>query len=231
MGRKPSFRLAMLVIACSALFIPVTAVAGGKLGLYATRFQPNGQDAEKYSRVSWGGGIEAIVPLRQTHDLFAFAGGAELVRMLGQTTEYRDARTGLRVEQQTSQDYSRLFLGGRLGPHGRGFVRPHVGANVAFVVYDIRTDVVVPDDINRQNEIRQNLKSETRTVFGYDFNAGVDLNIANAFPLEIGARYIKSFGVPQQLGEGSVRVSPEYFQIYFGFGVGFDFLRRHGGSQ
>ena len=70
------------------------------------------------------------------------------------------------------------------------------------------------------------MRSETRTVFGYDFNAGVTSNIAMDFA-EIGARYLKSFSVPQQLGDGSVRVSPEYFQIYFGFGVGFDVLSRH----
>ena len=96
------------------------------------------------------------MPFSQTHDLLAFAGGAELIRMLGQTTEYRDVQTGLRIEQQTNQDYARIFLGGRFGPHGPGFVRPHIGANLALVVYDISTDVVVPDDIDRENEIRQN---------------------------------------------------------------------------
>jgi len=34
-------------------------------------------------------------------------------------------------------------------------------------------------------------------------------------------RFLKSFGVPQQLGAGSMRVEPAYFQIYLGLGVGF----------
>ena len=30
------------------------------------------------------------------------------------------------------------------------------------------------------------------------------------------------------VGAGSIRVSPEYFQICFGVGIGFDFMRRIG---
>ena len=217
-----------LALACAAALMPLPALAGGKLSLYATRIEPNGADAKKFSSPSWGGGLAAVVPLSGTQNLLAFTGGLEGIHMLGQTTEFIDDLTGLRVEQQTSQDYGRLFLGGRFGAHGAGFIRPHIGANLALVIYGIGTDVVIPDDSDRENEIRQNLKSETRTVFGYDFNAGVDFNIANAVPVEIGARYLKSFDVPQQLGAGSVKVSPEYFQIYFGVGLGFDFMRRIG---
>lgn len=222
-SRQIVFALASIVA-----LTPWPAFAGGKLALYATRMEPNGSDAKKFSSTSWGGGIAAVVPLSSTHDLLAITGGAEGVHMLGQTTEFIDTQTGLRVEQQTSQDYGRLFLGGRFGVHGIGFIRPHVGANLAFVIYGIGTDVVIPDDSDRENEIRQNLKSETRTAFGYDFNAGVDFNITNAIPVEIGARYLKSFDVPQQLGDGSVKISPEYLQIYFGIGIGFDFMRRIG---
>ena len=52
MGRTASLRSALLVIASTSV-IPVIAVAGGNVGVYATRIQPHGQDAEKYSRVSW----------------------------------------------------------------------------------------------------------------------------------------------------------------------------------
>lgn len=53
-------------------------------------------------------------------------------------------------------------------------------------------------------------------------------SIAHAIPVEIGARYLKSFDVPRQLGDGSVKISPEYLQIYSGVGIGFDFMRRIG---
>ena len=141
--------------------------------------------------------------------------------MLDQTTTFQDQLTGLRVEQQTNQDFFRLYLGGRLGPHGHGFFRPHVGAHLALVHYGISTDVVVPDDVNRENEIRQNLRDEGEWGTGWDVSLGSDLNFSDRVAVEGGVRFLKSFGVPQQLGAGSVEVSPGYLEIYFGVGLGF----------
>jgi hypothetical protein len=155
----------------------------------------------------------------------AGVGGLEYVNLLSATTQFRDRVTGLRVEQQTEQGYFRLFLGGQVGGHGNGFLRPHAGINLAFVYYSISTDVVIPDDRNRENEIRQSLRSEGNVIFGYDITFGLDLNFSNTIALDGGVKYLKSFSVPQQLGEGSVRVHPYYLQIYFGIGVSFDMIR------
>jgi opacity protein-like surface antigen len=151
--------------------------------------------------------------------------GFEIANMLSQTTKTQDRLTGLRVEQQTTQDYYRLYLGGQLGSHGHGLIRPHVGSNIALVVYSISTDVVVPDDANRENEIRQNLRSHTESGFGWDVTLGTDFNIKDKWAVEGGVRFLKSFGVPQQLGAGTVRVEPAYFQIYLGVGASFGALK------
>ena len=113
-----------------------------------------------------------------------------------------------------------MYLGPEFGPRGNGFFRPHVGAHLAFVNYGISTDVVVPDDTDRENEIRQNLRSEHRPTIGYDLTAGADLNFGKWF-LESGARFSKSFNVPQQLGDGAVTIHPGYLQIYVGVGANF----------
>jgi hypothetical protein len=84
--------------------------------------------------------------------------------------------------------------------------------------------VVVPDDFNRQNEIRQSLRREGNVIFGSDITLGLDLNFSNGIALDGGVKYIKSFSVPQQLGEGSVYIYPQYFQIYIGVGASFDML-------
>ena len=207
---------------------PLTANAAGKVQVYGVRMTPTGQDASRFSRPSWGGGVAVIAPLRQVHNLFAGTLGFDVVNMLSQTTGFQDEQTGLRVEQQTNQNYYRIYLGGRIGPHGRGLVRPHVGTNIALVVYNISTDVVVPDDANRENEIRQNLRSRTETGFGWDLTLGTDFNIHNTVALEGGVRFLKTFGVPQQLGAGSMRVEPAYFQIYLGLGLGFGAAKRVG---
>ena len=80
-----------------------------------------------------------------------------------------------------------------------------------LTVYGISTDVVVPDDRDREREIRQNLRREYKAAFGYDFTVGVDWNLLDRFPIETGVRYLKSFNVPQQLGEGSVRIERNNF--------------------
>ncbi len=211
------FSLLAWVLAATVVH-PVAAQAGVNVSFYGIHMDPASQDAKDFSRASYGGGVHANFPVPGLGDVFAGAVGIELVNMLSETHEFRDSQTGLRVEQQTNQNYFRLYLGPEVGPNGNGFFRPHVGVHVALVNYGISTDVVVPDDTNRENEIRQNLHSENRTVFGYDLNAGTDFNFGNWF-LEGGSRFAKSFNVPQQLGGGAVSIHPGYLQIYVGLGV------------
>jgi len=201
------------------------AVAGGKVGGYVLRMEPDGDDAEKYSRASWGGGLHVVVPVPQVSNVLAGVAGFEYIRMLGKNTEFRDGLTGLRVEQQTRQHYVRFYVGAQVGGHGHGFFRPHAGVNLALINYGISTDVVIPDDYDRENEIRQNLRSKNRVVGGYDITLGVDLNFSNTIALDGGVRYLKSFGLPQQLGEDAVTIHPQYFQIYLGIGVSFQVFR------
>jgi hypothetical protein len=157
----------------------------------------------------------------QLANILAGTVGLEFINLLEQTIDLRDRTTGLWVEQKTSQNYFRLFLGGQVGGHGNAFFRPHAGMNVALVVYSISTDLVVSDSWD-EDEIIQNVSNESHVVAGYDITLGIDLNFSNKFAIDGGVRYVKSFSVPQQLGEGSVKIHPQYFQIYLGIGIGFD---------
>lgn len=201
--------------------------AGGKASFYGIYMVPYGSDARSFSRPGWGGGFELVLPIEQTRNLFAGTAGIELVNMLSQRESFQDQATGLLVNQETDQNYLRLYLGLRVGGHGNGFLRPHVGVNVALVYYNIGTDLVVPDDYNPGNEVRQHLSDEGKAVLGYDVTMGLDLNFSNAVAVDGGVKYLKSFSVPQQLGNGSVKVYPQYFQIYIEFGFSFDYLRSH----
>lgn len=218
-------RKTILVVLILITFVMIAsgAQAKGKVGLYVLYMRPNGADAEDYSDPGWGGGLHVVLPVPQVHNYFAGTAGLEIVNLLSQTIEFQDRVTLLRVEQQTSQNYFRFYIGGRLGAHGRGFIRPFVGVNLAAVHYRIDTDVVIPDDSDRENEIRQNLESEGNTVFGFDITIGGDMNFYQKVTVEGGVRYMKSFSVPQQLGGDAVDVSPEYFQIYLGAGYSFDY--------
>lgn len=203
------------------------ALAGGKAGMYLIRMVPYGTDAESYSRAGWGGGLRAVVPVPQVSNLFAGTAGIEVVNLLSGTETFRD-RSGLAVDQETNQNYFRLYLGGQVGGHGNGFLRPHVGANIAFVFYNIQTDAVVKDSFDPSKEIRQNLSNVGSSVFGYDVTLGLDLNFSNKLALDGGVRYLKSFSVPAQLGEGSLKIFPQYFQVYFEVGLGFEAFGNNG---
>jgi len=215
----------LLVIATVSMLGPAPAGASGKLMLYVERMEPYGQDAEDFSRAAWGGGLGVVAPLPFAHELLAGVGGLEVTNFLSETVPYYDQVTGLRVEQQTDQWYARFYLGGRFGPNKSGFLRPHFGANLALVYYDIGTDVVVPDDTDREREIRQHLRDRSEVAAGYDLNAGVDLNFRDKFSIELGTRFLQSFNVPEQLGEGSVQVQPRYLQFYLGAGLSFNLLK------
>lgn len=194
------------------------AVAGGKAGVYGIYMIPSGEDAKNFSRPGLGLGLHIVVPVPQLANILAGTAGFEFINLLSKTIELRDRITGLLVEQRTNQNYFRLYIGGQVGGHGNGFFRPHAGMNLALVVYNIETDLVVPDSQDG-DEIVQNLSNETHVVAGYDITLGIDLNFSNKFALDGGVRYLKSFSVPQQLGEGSEKIHPQYFQVYLGIGL------------
>ncbi len=214
----------LLVAVVIHISTPAGAIPKMKLGAFGVRMEPEGSDSKRYSKASWGGGLKFVVVPENTGNLFALVTGFDVVRMLGQTTEFQDAVTLLRVEQQTNQYFSRLYVGTRIGPQGNGFFHPYAGANLALAYYSISTDVVIPDDSNRENEIRQNLKKEGNSAFGYDFALGMELNVHRSVYIDLGVKYLKFFSVPQQLGEGSEEVHPAYFQIFFGLGISLDTL-------
>ena len=91
-------------------------------------------------------------------------------------------------------------------------------------LFRVRVDLTVPDDYNRERDLRQNLDQRDKVAFGYDITLGMDLNFSNTVALDGGVRYLKSVSVPQQLGDGTVRIYPQYFQVYVGVGVPFSVL-------
>lgn len=224
--RSPRFVLVVLALLAAAATAPAARAGDGKITLYGIRLDPSDRDARNYSRPGWGAGLQAVAPLPNTQGLLAIVGGLEGVNLLSKTVKYIDPVTSLRVEQQTSQNYGRFFVGGQFGSHSNGALRPYLGSNVALVVYGIGTDVVVPDDTDRENEIRQHLRSRTETAFGWDVNAGLDVNFSNRWVLDGGVRWLHSYGLPEQLGEEAVRIEPSYVQVYFGVGVSFGTLGR-----
>lgn len=212
------FVLALAALAPLAAPGPVLA-ADARIALYGIRQDPSDADARDYGRPGWGGGVAAKLPLPGTERLLAWVGGLEAVNLLSTEKTFIDGLTGLRVEQNTSQNYGRLFLGGEMGPHGSGLLQPYAGADIALVFYNIGTTVTIPDDFDRQNSINQRLRDENKAAFGWSATAGLVLDFGR-WGLDGGIRYLEQYGVPQQLGDGAVTIQPSYLQ--YRLGVVFD---------
>ena len=199
--------------------IPSFALAATpRFTLYVTRLDPSDRAARDFARPGYGGGVDVSWPIHGSEGMLSAIGGIEVTSLLSQVKKFQDHVTGLRIEQHTDQIYGRFFAGGELGPHGNGFFQPYANAALALVVYGISTDVVIPDDSDRQNDINQNLRDENEAAFGWSAGTGVNLNFGK-WGIDGGVRFIKQYGVPQQLGDGAVTIQPSYIQYRLGASI------------
>lgn len=211
------------------VLLPGAAVAmEGKLGLGLVRLDPIGQDSESFSGPGWGLGLQLTALLPGTPRVLAGVAGFEYVNLYFRST--RLSGEPPRVTGQTNQYMSRLYVGSEIGPHGPGVLRPHVGGNVALVLYGFSTDVVVPGGSDPGQSVTQTAVSEHRAAFGYDVVLGMDVNPWNTVSFDAGARIVKSFNVPQQLEFGTRRIHPGYIEGYFAVAVSLGWLGRLAGD-
>ena len=200
-----------------------------KLDAYAIYMTPYGIDARNYNRPGFGIGGNVVYPFQETYGALAGVVGFEFVNLLDKQfddVEYIDG-VPFPYTQETSQNYARFYLGPQFGAHGKGIIRPYAGANLDFSVYWISTDIVVKDNANPNNEIRKNKSSSSHAVFGFDLMMGADIKPWENFSIDGGLKYLKSFSLPEQLGDGSLTIYPQYFQVYLGVGVSFDAFKEN----
>jgi len=188
------------------------AFGGGKIGINFIYMAPYGSASTDFSDPGIGIGFQAVLPVSPIDRICSFTLGAEVVNLRMRSMDFND------YEQKTTQDYFRFIAGFQIGGYGEEFLRPHGGLNIAIVRYSISTDIIYSDNS------RESVSEEGKTIVGCDMTFGVDLNFHNQWNLDFGARYVKSFGLIQQLGTGLVKVHPEYFQLYLGAGLSFEYL-------
>jgi len=198
------------------LFVATPALAATpRWGFYVNRLDPSDRVARDFAKPGWGGGVDVSWPFEGTQGMMSVIAGLEATSLLSKVKTFQDQLTGLRIEQHTDQVYGRFYVGGELGPHGNGFFEPYANLALALVVYGIDVNVVIPDDSGRQNDINQHLRSQTEAAFGWSAGTGVHLNLGR-WGLDGGVRFLKQYGVPQQLGDGAVTVQPAYIQSRLG---------------
>jgi len=199
-----------------ALFVSAGAhAATPRATIYGQSLVPSNSNARDFADPGWGGGVEISWPIDGTAGMLAAYGGLEAASLFSNVKVFQDQLTSLRVEQHTDQVYGRMFLGGQMGPHGNGAIEPYANLALALVLYGIDTNVVVPNDSNRENSINQHLRGQTEAAFGWSAGTGINLNFGR-WGVDGGVRFLKQYGVPQQLGDGAVTIQPAYLQYRLG---------------
>jgi hypothetical protein len=207
---------AFVALALCAFALPALA-ATPRFSLYGMIMDPTDQAARDFSDPGWGGGVDVSWPVHGTEGMLSVIGGLEAASLYSSVKTFHD-QSGLRIEQHTDQVYGRVFLGGELGPHGNGTIQPYGNLAVALVIYGISTDVVIPDDTNAQNAINQHLSDHNEAAFGWSAGGGVNFFFGK-WGIDGGVRFLKQYGLPQQLGVGAVTIQPSYFQYRLGVSI------------
>jgi hypothetical protein len=207
----------LAALALCVLAVPAFA-AIPRATLYVTRIDPADRAARDFARPGYGGGIDISWPISGSQGMVSAIGGIEISNLLSKVKAFQDQVTLLRVEQHTDQVYGRLFVGGELGPHGNGFLEPYANAALGLVFYSINTDVVIPNDSDPDNPITQHLGGKDEAAFGWSAGTGANLNFGR-WGIDGGVRFLKQYGVPQQLGDGAVTIQPAYLQYRLGVSI------------
>jgi opacity protein-like surface antigen len=218
-----SFGLLFIGFITLSCFVPAAADAGGKVGIYGVYMSPYGVDARNSSRPGFGIGGLFVAPVPAWNNAVAIQLGGEYINLLSKSISMEGEIDGIyqTFDQVTSQHYSRIYIGPRMGAHGEEFFRPYMGADLSLTIYGIGTKLSLNDPESQDGTSYRDIDSRTKVVAGFDVMAGVDLNISNSYSIDAGVRYVKSFSLPQQLGEGAETVYPQYFQVTIGFGLSF----------
>ena len=181
--------------------------------------EPENSDARDFSKGNFGGSFEYEFHFVGIPDPISWAAGLDYINLLSKETTYYE-ESGLRVVQETNQEYYRFWFGPRIRSHANAFFRPYVGLHGALIYNVIDTDLVVPDNYDPDNEIRQDLSSDSEFLFGFDITAGLEMRISNEWSLDLGMKRLKTFGEPKQLSYGAVTVHPSYNLFYVGVRYG-----------
>jgi opacity protein-like surface antigen len=228
-GKRVAFLATLALTLVFLVTSPRVAGAGGRVAVHGLRMVPQNSDAREVSEANWGAGLMGAFPLKSLGRLMAGTVGIEGVEFNTARSSGRN-RFGEPYTQVITQEFYRLSAGLEVGPHGRGFLRPHAGVGASLAHYRIDNDLTYSGGFGSEYETVE-LSDESHTRLGYDLSLGVDLNVMNRFGVDGGVRYVKSFDVPQDLGEDSEKIHPDYIQIYAGVMVSFELFEEIGDAR
>jgi hypothetical protein len=205
--------LAPLLLALPLHAFPALAVAADtpRVAVYATRMDAGAPLKRGPWNSGYGGGADVTWPIPRSQGLLAIFGGAEVSSLYSGQRAVVDTTSGDRAEHDMDQLYSRVFLGGELGPHGDGTLEPYANLALGMVVYGFADEVrLTTGGVTKDLYISQH-----EVGAAWSAGAGVNLNFRR-FGVTGGVSYLRHFSWPEQLGSGTVQVKPAYVQYRVG---------------
>lgn len=221
-----SFTPALAPLLLALLALPAGAASPPpRVSLYAMRMDAGAPLQRGVLNSGYGGGADVSWPVPRSQGLLALFGGAEGASLLSRTSTFVDTASGDRAEHHLDQLYGRFFVGAELGPHGSGTLEPYANFAFSTVVYGFFDDVQLTAASGAHDEL---LVAQHEVGVGWAAGAGVNLDFRR-FGVTGGVRYLRQFGTPRQLGNGTVAIQPAYMQ--YRLGVTMPFPVEAGGDQ
>jgi hypothetical protein len=176
----------------------------------ASYMHPYNREARKISGGDWGLSGEMEFHLEGIPDFISWAGGIDWVDMLGERSTYLDSY-GVPYTHELDQIYVRFWFGPRLRSHLDAPFRPYAGVNVSLIFYEYSSFLYLfPGDE------RFFIADDWELVLGYGADAGLEIRTASDWSIDLGVKYLGTFGEPRQLSFDSVTVHPSYLLYYLG---------------
>ena len=219
MRTRVSYGARIIGLLCAALFTAgETPAVPAKAELYVLGRFPSGPEAEDHSGEGFGIGGCIVSPSHRLAKLFAVVGGADWAELEAKSRDLDWRDYNAHTRQITTQHYARLYVGGEIGGHGHGFLRPHAGVNFAIIGYWIYTRLQEWDYETEGWETFRPQRLTFRPSLGYDLSMGLEFNFRDKWMIDLGLRTLRSLFVPLQLGDDAVTIYPQYGEIYLGVG-------------
>ena len=219
MRARASYGARIVILLCAALFTAgETSAVPIKAEIYVLGRFPSGPEAKDHSGEGAGLGGCIVFPSHRVAKLFAAVGGVDWVELESKTRGLDWTDYNAETRQITTQHYARIYVGGEIGGHGHGFLRPHAGVNFAVIGYWIYTRVQEWDYQTADWETFRPKRLRFRPSLGYDLSCGMEFNFRDKWMIDLGLRTLRSLFVPLQLGDDAVTIYPQYGEIYLGVG-------------
>jgi hypothetical protein len=219
-----SFTPALVLLLALPALPAAGATATPRASMYVLRVDPGAPLRRGALNSGYGGGADVTWPIPRSQGLLAVFGGAEAASLLSRTYTLVDTTSGDHAEHHMDQLYGRFYAGAEMGPHADGTLEPYANFAFSSIVYGYYDDV----QLTTGGKHEELLVAQHEVGVGWAAGAGMNLNF-RSFGITGGVRYLRQFGTPRQLGNGTVAIQPAYMQ--YRLGVTMPFPVEAGGGQ